>query len=254
MRCWRPILTRPGSKRARSSSNGARSTACVRPWGRSQRSHFCGHVCRARSFSCKASPLPIAPDLSNEAAGALRYAYKASLIGAAYQFELTEQGLSWRMAGRSGVWPYADIATVRLSFRPVSMQSRRFRADIENADGARIVIFSTSWQTAALMAPQDQQYRAFMTQLHARMARAGSRALLIGGLGPRVYAAAIICVTLVAVAMAGLFVRSIATGEWAGALFLVGFAALFAWQVGGFITRNRPLAYSFDRLPKALLP
>jgi hypothetical protein len=205
-------------------------------------------------FRAKASPLPMPPDLSNEAAGALRYAYKASLIGAAYQFELTEQGLSWRMAGRSGVWPYADIATVRLSFRPVSMQSRRFRADIENADGARIVIFSTNWQTAALMAPQDQQYRAFMTQLHARMARAGSRAPLIGGLGPRVYAAAIICVTLVAVAMAGLFVRSIATGEWAGALFLVGFAALFAWQVGGFITRNRPLAYSFDRLPEALLP
>jgi len=66
--------------------------------------------------------------------------------------------------------------------------------------------------------------------------------MLVGGLGPRVYAAAIICVTLLAVAMAGLLLRSIATGEWAGALFLVGFAALFAWQVGGFVTRNRPPA------------
>ncbi len=91
-----------------------------------------------------------------------RYAYKASLIGAAHQFELTEQGLSWRVAGRSGMWPYADIATVSLSYRPVSMQSRRFRADIGNADGARIVILSTSWQTAALMAPQDRDYRAFI--------------------------------------------------------------------------------------------
>ena len=192
--------------------------------------------------------------ISEQGAPAARYAYKASLVGAAHQFELTEQGLSWRVAGRSGVWPYADIATIRLSYRPVSMQSRRFRADIEKADGARIAILSTSWQTAALMAAQDQDYRAFITQLHARMARAGSRALLVGGLKPRVHAAAIICVTLVAVAMAGLFLRSIATGEWAGALFLVGFAALFAWQVGGFITRNRPLAYTFDRLPKALLP
>lgn len=189
-----------------------------------------------------------------QGAPAVRYAYKASLIGAAHQFELTEQGLSWRIAGRSGVWPYADIATIRLSYRPVSMQSRRFRADIEKADGARIAILSTSWQTAALMAPQDKDYRAFLTQLHARLASAGSRALLVGGLGPRVYAAAIICLTLVAVAMAGLFVRSIATAEWAGALFLVGFAALFAWQVGGFVTRNRPLTYSFDDLPKALLP
>ncbi len=146
--------------------------------------------------------------ISEQGAPAARYAYKASLVGAAHQFELTEQGLSWRVAGRSGVWPYADIATIRLSYRPVSMQSRRFRADIEKADGARIAILSTSWQTAALMAAQDQDYRAFITQLHVRMARAGSRALLVGGLKPRVHAAAIICVTLVAVAMAGLFVRS----------------------------------------------
>ena len=198
--------------------------------------------------------MPMPPDSSNEAAPAVRYAYKASLIGAAHQFELTERGLSWRIAGRSGVWPYLDIATVRLSYRPVSMQSRRFRADVENAEGARIAVYSTSWQTAALMAPQDQDYRAFMTQLHARLAKAGSRALLVGGLKPRVYTAAMICVTFVAVAMAGLFVRSITTGEWAGALFFVGFAALFAWQVGGFVTRNRPMAYTFDHLPKALLP
>jgi hypothetical protein len=37
-------------------------------------------------------------------------------------------------------------------------------------------------------------------------------------------------------------------------LFLVGFAALFGWQIGGFITRNRPRVYRFDRLPEALLP
>jgi hypothetical protein len=198
--------------------------------------------------------VPVPPDVSNEAVAPTRYAYKASLIGAAHRFELTEQGLSWRVGGRSGLWPYADVAAVRLSYRPVSMQSRRFRADIENTLGARVVILSTSWQTAALMTPQDRDYRAFISQLHVRMAVAGSRALLLGGLGPRVYAAAIICVTLVAVAMAGLFVRSIATGQWAGALFLVGFTALFAWQVGGFITRNRPLAYTFDHLPKVLLP
>jgi hypothetical protein len=194
------------------------------------------------------------PDGSNETISGVRYAYKASLIGAAHQFDLTDRGLSWRVAGKSATWPYADISAIRLSYRPVSMQSRRFRADIENADGARIVILSTSWQTAALMAPQDRDYRVFMTQLHRRMAEAGSRAGLSGGLRPRVYAVAIVVLTLVAIAMAGLFVRAIATGEWAGALFLIGFAALFAWQVGGFVRRNRPQAYSFDHLPEALLP
>jgi hypothetical protein len=182
------------------------------------------------------------------------YAYKASLIGAAHRFELTGDGLSWRTGGRSGLCPYLDIAAIRLSYRPVSMQSRRFRADIECAEGQRIVMLSTSWQTAALMAPQDRDYRAFITQLHARMARAGSRAMLIGGIGPKTYAAGVTLSALVGVAITGLLFRSILTGEWAGALFLVGFAALFAWQIGGFILRNRPQTYTFDHLPEALLP
>ena len=193
-------------------------------------------------------------DLSNKAAPGVRYAYKASLIGAAHQFELTNAGLSWRIAGKSAVWPYAEITVIRLSYRPVSMQSRRFRADIENADGARIAILSTTWQTAALMAPQDQDYRDFIALLHERMEKAGSKAALIGGLRPRIYAAAIVLLTLVTIAMAGLLVRAIATGELTGALFLVGFAALFAWQIGGFVRRNRPRAYTSDHLPEALLP
>jgi hypothetical protein len=141
-----------------------------------------------------------------------------------------------------------------LSYRPVSMQSRRFRADIEHANGQRIVILSTSWQTVALVAPQDKDYRAFITLLHRRMEKAGSKARLIAGIGPKLYVVGIVFLALVAIAISGLLVRAIGTGEFAGALFLVGFAALFAWQIGGFIRRNRPLTYSFDRVPQALLP
>jgi hypothetical protein len=205
-------------------------------------------------WSSEISPLPVTIDLPNAAAPSVRYAYKASLIGSAHQFELTDEGLSWRIGGKSGVWPYANIAAIRLSYRPVSMQSLRFRADVENADGGRLAVLSTSWQTAALMAPQNRDYRAFIMQLHARMQQAGSNAALVGGLGPRVYAAAIAFLTLVAVAISGLLVRALATGEWAGGLFLVGFAALFGWQIGGFVGRNRPRTYTFDHLPEALLP
>jgi hypothetical protein len=187
-------------------------------------------------------------------APAIRYAYKASLIGAAHQFELTEEGFCWRVAGRSGVWPYADIAAIRLSYRPVSMQQHRFRADIRHSSGARLPILSTSWQTAALMAPQDNDYRSFIIELHKRLERLGGKAELTAGLGRRTYLAALALAALVGVMLLALFIRALAIGEWAGALFFVGFAALFGWQVGGFIRRNRPLAYTFDRLPQALLP
>jgi hypothetical protein len=194
------------------------------------------------------------PDPSREAAADVRYAYKASLIGSAHRFELTDAGLAWHVGGKSGVWPYAGISQIRLSYRPVSMQSRRFRADIESTGQGHLVLLSTSWQTAALMAPQDQDYRAFIVQLHARMKQAGSNAVLVGGLRPRIYAAAMVLLALLAIAMTGLLVRAIATGEFAGILFLLGFAALFTWQVGGFVRRNRPRAYTFDDLPAALLP
>jgi hypothetical protein len=134
------------------------------------------------------------------------------------------------------------------------MQSRRFRADIENVNGRRIAVLSTTWQTVSLMTPQDHGYRAFITELHRRMAEAGSKAALIGGIGPKTYATALVLLTLLAIAMVGLLARALLTGEFIGALFLVGFAVLFAWQIGGFVKRNRPRSYSFGDLPDGLLP
>src|SRR6478735_12638319 len=184
----------------------------------------------------------------------MSYAFRASLIGTAHRFELTEAGLSWRLAGRSGTWPYADISAVRLSFRPVWMQPHRFRADIGHKSGACLSIVSTSWQTAALMATQDNGYRDFIVALHQRMAVGGSTAELTGGLGRITYAAAVSLVTAVGLMLLGLFIRAIVIGEYAGALFFIGFAALFGWQIGGFVRRNRPTTYSFDHLPPELLP
>ena len=182
------------------------------------------------------------------------YAFKPSLMGAAHQFELTDGGLSWRLAGRSGVWPYADISAIRLSYRPVTMQADRFRADILHVKRARITVVSTSWQTSALMTAQNQGYRSFMVELHERMAQAGSKATLTGGLSPNLYAAGLTLVILLAIGMAALFVRALVTGEFSGALFLLAFAALFGWQIGGFLRRNRPLVYSFSDIPVRLLP
>lgn len=199
--------------------------------------------------------LPDQAETEGEASAlATRYSYKASLVGSACQFELTDAGLSWRVGSRSGVWPYADIASVRLSYRPMSMQPRRFRADIEKTGSGRISIFSTTWQTVTLMSPQDQDYRAFIVELHRRMQQSGSKAALLGGIGTVTYGAAVAIVGLLAVAMIGLLGRALATAEFTGALFLVAIAIWFIWTIGGFIRRNRPCGYTFDKLPDALLP
>jgi hypothetical protein len=104
------------------------------------------------------------------------------------------------------------------------------------------------------MTPQDQGYRAFITELHRRMKAADSKASLTGGIGTVTYAVAVAMLALLAIAMIGLLVRALATSEFTGALFLVGMAVWFAWTIGGFIKRNRPRRYSFDALPERLLP
>src|SRR5258705_5687919 len=109
-------------------------------------------------------------DLPNEISQDDRYAYKASLTGSAHQFELTDNGLAWTVAGRSGLWAYAEIAEIRLSYRPVAIQSRRFLADIRHAGGGLIRVLSTPWLTASFMTTHDHGCRGLSLELHRRMA------------------------------------------------------------------------------------
>lgn len=134
------------------------------------------------------------------------------------------------------------------------MQARRFRADIQNDRRQQISILSTTWQTVALMQPQDNDYRAFILALHSRLHAIGSKAEFVAGLKPWLYRTAISVLALVGCAIAGMFVRALWTGLWAGALFVVAFAALLVWQVGGFVRRNRPRRYTADNLPDDLVP
>lgn len=195
-----------------------------------------------------------AQESGEAAADGTQYVFKPSLVGGASQFDLTDEGLSWQTRGKRGLWPLEKIAAIRLSYRPVSMQSRRFRADIEDTRGERVTIYSTTWHTVALMSPQDDGYRAFILELHRRLAEIKSKAVLVVGINPNVYLAGMAVIAVVGVAMLGLLARALFTGEFAGALFLIGFAALFAWQIGGFMRRNKPRGYAFDALPKDVLP
>lgn len=200
----------------------------------------------------------VAADGAGTASDGTQYAFKPSLVGSAWQFDLTGEGLSsqlsWQVKGKHGVWPLDKIAAIRLSYRPVSMQSRRFRADIEDTRGERVTIYSTTWHTVALMSPQDDGYRAFIVELHRRLAAINSKAVLVVGINPAIYWAGLVITGLVGAAMLGLLVRAATTGEYGGVLFLAGFAALFGWQIGGFMRRNRPRRYTFDALPQDVLP
>src|SRR5438105_15798371 len=77
----------------------------------------------------------------------LAYSYKPSLMGAAWEFRLRRDALEWRAGRHQGSAPYGRIVRVRLSFRPVTMQTRRFVTEIWPDQGPRLSIASTSWRS-----------------------------------------------------------------------------------------------------------
>lgn len=187
-----------------------------------------------------------------EASDGQTYFYRSSLMGPAYRFELTDEGIVWSIGRRSGLWPYADVSSVRLSYRPMAMQRKRYSAELRNRAGKRLKMFSTTKQTAALMEPQFG-YPAFIATLHDRLAAAGSTATLSAGIKPLTFNILLTALALLGLAMAALLIRALVTGEWAGVVFIVLLSALFGWQGWDFLRRNRPRRYTFDNVPKDLL-
>ena len=63
------------------------------------------------------------------------YTYRPSLMGAPWEFRLTDDGIEWAAGANPAALPSAMSAVVRMSFRPANMQSHRFMTEIW-ADGA----------------------------------------------------------------------------------------------------------------------
>lgn len=187
-----------------------------------------------------------------EASDEKTYFYRASLMGPAHRFELTDEGIVWTIGRRSGLWPYADVASVRLSYRPMAMQRKRYSAELRNRAGRRLKMFSTTKQTAALMEPQFG-YPAFIATLHEKLAAAGSTAVLSAGIKPLTFNVLVAAMALLGLAMVALLIRALVTGEFAGVVFILLLSALFGWQGWDFLRRNRPRSYTFSDVPQDLL-
>ena len=184
----------------------------------------------------------------------LSYAFKPSLMGAGFEFWLRPQALEYRAGRHAGRLSYGDIARVRLSFRPVTMQFYRFRAEIWPLNGPKIELVSSSWRSMLEQESRGAAYSAFIAELHRRIAAAGAPARFETGGAAPLYWAGFAVFSGIALALAALIVRALQLGQWSGAAFIAAFLALFLWQAGGYFRRNRPGRYRAEALPAHLLP
>jgi hypothetical protein len=183
-----------------------------------------------------------------------QYTYRPSLMGAPWSFKLTPDGLAWENGRRSGHVLYRDIRRVRLSFKPVSMQTQRYMMEVWSDGTPKLAAVSSSWKSMVEQERLDKSYSAFVAALHRRLGEAGAPVRFEQGHSSLAYWPELLIFTGVALGLAFLIVRALQSGALAGAAFIAAFLGLFLWHGGNFFRRNRPGVYRPDALPEILLP
>lgn len=188
--------------------------------------------------------------------GERTYSYRPSLLGAPWTFRLTEGGMDWSAGSRAGRIRYRDVRRIRLSFKPAGMQNHRFLTEIYAEGAPRLLIASASWKSMVEQERQDGPYVAFVTDLHARIARAAAPAAVRyeQGVNPFAYWPGVALYAVVALGLVAVFVSALRTHTLGAAAFIGAFVGLFLWQGVNFLRRNRPGTYRPDALPDDLMP
>jgi len=182
------------------------------------------------------------------------YAYRPSLLGAAWEFKLTGDGIDWAAGRKAGHIPFRNVRRLRMSYRPASMQSHRFMTELWAEGAPKLKILSSSWKSLVEQERLDKPYAAFVAELHRRIALAAPSARFEQGSHPLLYWPGLLAFAGVALGLALLVVRALQADSKSGAAFIGGFLVLFLWQSGNFFRRNRPGLYRPEALPSELMP
>lgn len=182
------------------------------------------------------------------------YSFKPSLFGAVWEFRLAPDSIEWKTGARAGRINYRDVRRVRLSFRPVTMQTYRFLTEIWGTSGPKIEIASSSWRSMVEQERHDAAYSTFVGELHRRLAKAQPAAAFQTGTPALLYWPGLVVFAVVVLALVALALRALQVEAWAGATMICGFLVLMLWQAGTFFRRNRPRVYRPDSPPVDLLP
>jgi hypothetical protein len=188
------------------------------------------------------------------AAEDIAYAYRPSINSAPVEFRLAAGGIDWDDGRKSGHVAYRSVRHLRLSYRPMSIQTHRFVTEIWAEGAPKVTIVSSSWKSAVEQERLDKPYVAFVTALHRRIAAAGAPVRCTQGQNPFRYWPGLLVFVLVSLALAATFAYTLRVANYGTAAVIAAFLALFLWQVGKFFRRNRPGVYRVDDPPADLIP
>ena len=182
------------------------------------------------------------------------YAFKPRMLAAEHAFRLGPDSLEWFVGGRPGRVAYPMIGRIRLGFRLTNFMGRRYTAEIFPRAGGRMDISSYSARGIVDNANQGAAYRAFISELHQRIAKAHGECRFEAGMAawrfwPSLAVTLAMTAGLVYVVVRGMFGDQIVTG-----LLVLAVGVVFLWQMGKMVLANWPRSYRPDAIPEDVLP
>lgn len=149
---------------------------------------------------------------------------------------------------------YPMISRVRLSYRPTNMSLRRYILEVWPRGGMRVEVASVSFLPSLEVRDHSPEFRRFVEELHRRIVAARGECEFVAGFPAWRWwpLAGVGAVSAVAGAVA--LIYALISGQFLGALLLIGLGGFFLWQVWAMVSRNRPATYLPEAIPEYVLP
>ena len=193
-------------------------------------------------------------DTAETADDAPVYAFKPRMLAAEHAFRLGQDSLEWFIGGRQGRVAYPMIARIRVGFRLTNFMGRRYTAEIFPRAGGRLDISSYSARGIVDNANQGAAYRAFITELHRRIANARADCRFEAGMAVWRFWPSVAITLAMAGGLLYVLVRGMLGDQIVTSLIVLAAGVLFLWQMGKMVLVNWPRNYRPDAIPEDVLP
>jgi hypothetical protein len=182
------------------------------------------------------------------------YAHRAKPYAGEAKFRLYPTHVAIEQGRRSGDFPLADVAMIRLLYKPRNTTNEGYQAKLYRRDRRTAALTNLSWKSLVDMERQDADYRRFVEALIGAAAAANPGIALRAGMPAWLHrltaaagAAALLALVLVTA-------RAASEGSLPLAL-VAGLLGLYCgWWSWRYLARNRPRAFTPGAIPEDVLP
>lgn len=157
--------------------------------------------------------------------------------------------------GRSRqAYPLEKLERIRLSFKPRNIARLAFTCEVRARDGNSVTFNNISWKSLIDIDRPNAAYRAMVSTLIERAAKANPAIRLEAGIAPLRYRVMQGLGVVLATGLAAMVYLAFQNAAYTIAVFALGLGAYLYFWLGDFLRRNRPEAFPAGAIPERVLP